>query len=36
MGIAMLHMSLGVGDKPHVIRWGEGKEVASLVAEDRI
>ena len=36
MGIAMLHMSLGVGDKPHVMRWGEGKEVASLVAEDRI
>lgn len=36
LGIAMLHMSLGVGEKPHVIRWGEGKEIASLVAEDRL
>ena len=36
MGIAMLHMSLGVGDKSHIIRWGEGKEIASLIAEDRI
>jgi len=25
-----------VGDKPHVIRWGEGKEIASLIAEDRL
>lgn len=36
LGIALLHMSLGVGEKPHVIRWGQGKEVASLIAEDRI
>ena len=36
LGIALLHMSLGVGDKPHVIRWGEGKEIASLIAEDRL
>ena len=36
MGIAMLHMSLGVGEKPHLMRWGEGKEIASLIAEDRI
>ena len=36
LGIALLHMSLGVGEKDHVIRLGEGKEVASLVAEDRI
>lgn len=36
MGIAMLHMSLGAGEKEHVIRWGERDEVASLVAEDRI
>ena len=36
MGIAMLHMSLGVGEKDHVISWGEGREVATLLAEDRI
>lgn len=36
MGIALLHMSLGVGEKEHIIRWGEGKEIASLIAEDRI
>lgn len=36
LGIALLHMSLGVGDKEHVIRWGEGREIASLIAEDRI
>lgn len=35
LGIALLHMSLGVGEKPHVIRWGTDKEVASLIAEDR-
>ncbi|MBR1586341.1 MAG: nitroreductase family protein [Clostridia bacterium] len=34
LGIALLHMSLGVGDKPHEIQWGEGKEIASLIAED--
>ena len=36
MGIALLHMSLGVGEKEHIIRWEEGKNVASLLAEDRI
>ena len=36
MGIAMLHMTLGAGEKPHVLCWGDGKEVASLVAEDRL
>lgn len=35
MGIALLHMSLGVGEKPHIIRWEENKYVASLLAEDR-
>lgn len=35
-GIALLHMTLGVGEKPHVISWGEGKEIASLIAEDRL
>lgn len=36
MGIAILHMSLGVEEKDHVIYWGEGREVATLLAEDRI
>ncbi len=36
LGIALLHMSLGVGEKEHIIRLGEGKEIASLIAEDRI
>ncbi|MBR4540045.1 MAG: nitroreductase family protein [Clostridia bacterium] len=36
MGIAMLHMTLGARDKPHVLRWGEGKEIAALIAEDRL
>ena len=36
MGIAMLHMTLGAHDKPHVLRWGEGKEIAALIAEDRL
>ena len=35
-GIALMHMSLGVGEKEHVIRWGEGREIACLIAEDRI
>lgn len=34
MGIALLHMSLGAEDHPHVIQWGEGREVASLVLEE--
>ena len=36
LGIALLHLSLGVGEKEHVIRWGEGREIAALIAEDRI
>ena len=36
LGIALLHMSLGVGEKEHIIRWGEGREIATLIAEDRI
>ena len=36
MGIAMLHMTLGARDKPHTLRWGEGKEIAALIAEERI
>ena len=36
MGIALLHMSLGLEEKEHIIRWGEGKEIARLIAEDRI
>ena len=36
MGIAMLHMSLGVQDKEHLVYWGDGREVATLLAEDRI
>lgn len=35
MGIAMLHMTLGARDQRHVMRWGEGKEIASLIAEDK-
>lgn len=34
MGIAMLHASLGVKDMPHEMRWGDGKEIASLIVED--
>ena len=36
MGIAILHMTLGAKDKPHILRWGEGKELAALIAEDRL
>ena len=36
LGIALLHLSIGVGEKPHLIRWGEGKEVAALVADDKV
>lgn len=36
IGIALLHLSLGVGEKPHILRWGEGKEIAALIAEDRV
>ncbi len=34
MGIALLHMSLGVGDREHTIQWGDGKEIAALIMED--
>ena len=34
MGIALLHMSLGAEDHAHVIRWGEGREIASMVLEE--
>lgn len=33
-GIAALHLTLGVGDRPHILRWGEGRDIISLVAED--
>lgn len=36
LGIALLHMSLGVEEKEHLIRWEDGKYVASLLAEDRL
>lgn len=36
LGIALLHMSLGLGEKEHIIRWEDGKNIASLLAEDRI
>lgn len=36
LGIALLHMSLGVGEKEHIIRWEDDKHVASLLAEDRL
>lgn len=34
-GIAALHMTLGVGDTPHTLRWEEGKRIMALVAEER-
>ena len=34
MGIALLHMSLGVGEREHTIQWGEGREIAALLMED--
>lgn len=34
-GIAALHLSLGMGAQPHTLRWGEGGEIISLVAEDQ-
>lgn len=33
-GIALLHASLGAGESPHEIHWGEGKEIASLLMEE--
>lgn len=35
MGIALLHLSLGMGDRPHEIRWEGGRDVASILSEDR-
>lgn len=35
LGIALLHLSLGLGETAHEVRWGEGKEVAMIVAEDK-
>ncbi len=35
MGIALLHMSLGVEKRPHIIRLGSGKQIATLNSEDR-
>ena len=34
MGIALLHLTLGMKDIPHLIRWGTGDMVASLIRED--
>ncbi len=34
MGIALTHLSLGVGERKHVLRWGEGREVATMFVED--
>lgn len=34
-GIAMLHLSLGMGKMEHTLRWEEGKNIVSLVAEDQ-
>lgn len=36
LGIALLHMSLGAGETEHSIRLGQGKEVATMVAEERL
>ncbi|MBO2515929.1 MAG: hypothetical protein CW338_01445 [Clostridiales bacterium] len=35
MGIALLHMTLGLKEKPHQLTFGTGNEVACLIAEDR-
>ena len=34
MGIALLHMSLGAEETPNTLYWGEGREVAVLIAEE--
>lgn len=36
MGIALLHLSLGLEQRPHEIRWETGRNIASLLSEDRI
>ena len=28
--------SLGMGAAPHTLRWGEGREIISLVAEEQV
>lgn len=35
MGIALMHLSLGVGAREYVLRLGEGRVVATLCSEDR-
>ena len=35
MGIALLHLSLGVEKRPHIIRLGSGRQIATLNSEDR-
>ena len=35
MGIALLHMTLGLKEKPHQLTFGQGNEMACLIAEDR-
>lgn len=34
MGIALLHLTLGAGERAHILRLGEGREVATLIAEE--
>lgn len=36
MGIAVLHLTLGLRDKEHQMTFGTGREVAALIAEDRV
>lgn len=36
MGIALLHMSLGLEEKEHILRWEDKPYVASLLSEDRL
>lgn len=35
LGIALMHMTLGLEEKPHQMTFGTGREVAALIAEDR-
>lgn len=35
LGIALLHMTLGLESKPHRMTFSTGREVAALIAEDR-
>ena len=34
MGIALLHLSLGVGEREHILRFGEGRVAATLFSRD--